>query len=429
MARFYSTFSGTALSPTAGTIAEDVAYKRYTFVAMGGSPSTLKSNIQTSRDALSTAVLGQLDVANRVGSVGTVIPDFTISGGSLSWSNVYYNAGAQPNADQSVRPFSTVVPYAGITAANSTAASPADPGSITDTLYTTAQSDVMAAVNAITTSPYARLGNYPLNTLASIFIDSDVTYVAWDDFTPGKPQSLSAQMLQNGNPITEPINATGNITARLSWTPQYISDKNGAVYVSAAFYSANETLYLGGTNSYVNLGEGIVSYDWIIDTTQFDIDSPTENFSIQFSVQYADYSITQSFGLESDLYTDVNVVTFIGAEVTTTTTEGTTTTTTAATTTTTTAATTTTTTAAPVTGTCYEVSLTGGSNFEINWTDITDGETSQIVFSGTTIYLCSLTIPTWSGDPQTNGTITSCGVSCDEFTDCEQSCGEGPGEG
>jgi hypothetical protein len=129
---------------------------------------------------------------------------------------------------------------------------------------------------------------------------------------------------------------------------------------------------------------------------------------------------------------EVTTTTTEEEEVTTTTTEEeeeVTTTTTEGTTTTTTAATTTTTTAAPVTGTCYEVSLTGASNFEINWTDITVGETSQIVFSGTTIYLCSLTIPTWSGDPQTNGTITSCGVSCDEFTDCEQSCSEGPGEG
>jgi hypothetical protein len=301
MARFYSTFSGTALSPTSGTIAQDVAYKRYTYVAMGGSPATLKSNIESSRNALSSAVLPQLAVGNRAGSAGTVIPSFTISGGSLSWTNVYYNSGAQPNADTSIRPFSTVVPYAGITTANSTAADPADSGSITDTLYTTAQSDVMAAVNAITTSPYARLGNYPNNTLASIFVDANLTYIAWDDFTPGKPQSLSCEMLQGGSPITVPIDATGNITARLSCTPQYISDKNGDVYIAAVFYSGNDTLYLGGTDVFVNLGGEIVSYDWIIDTTQFTIDAPTENFSIQFTVKYRDYSITQSFGADSDL--------------------------------------------------------------------------------------------------------------------------------
>jgi hypothetical protein len=40
-------------------------------------------------------------------------------------------------------------------------------------------------------SPYTRLGTNPWRTLASMWHDHDMTYFAWDDYTPGRPTSIS----------------------------------------------------------------------------------------------------------------------------------------------------------------------------------------------------------------------------------------------
>lgn len=209
MARFYASFDNTTNSALeAGTTAN--FYQR---VAIS-TGTTLQSALVSTRSALSTAVLAQLNVANRDGSLGIVVPPdvITRAAGDLSWTNVYTSTGAVWPADPRVRPTAQIL------STNSTAVSPSDPGTISDTLYTDAQTALENCLTAMTGGgPRGRLGTNPWRTLASLWHDHNLTFLAWDDFTPGTVTNF----------VTSYFGGATNFTAELTWDGwEYRNDQN-----------------------------------------------------------------------------------------------------------------------------------------------------------------------------------------------------------
>lgn len=260
MARFYSTFSGTE----GGQPSSKSAGYYATYRAMTGA-TTLKTNLLAARAALSAQVYAQLDAANRTGVTGLVIASdgFTRGGGTLSWSNLYTNTGAvwpgAGNAAYKTRPLKT-----GITIANSTSPN-GDAGSITETYYTDATTALEACLSACAGGgPRARYGNDPAATMATLWHDIDMTYIMWDDYTPGTPNTLSASYsLGTINPTpSTPITANVPIT----WKNEYYADREVTVY-------ARYTLVRQGggySSSPVDVALTGVSYGAVSsDTTEF----------------------------------------------------------------------------------------------------------------------------------------------------------------
>lgn len=223
MARWYSAFANSNI----------VALDNYSAqrLTMGGSPSTLKTNALNARAALSAAFAAQIDLANNNGTLGTVVPNdgYTRSGGTLSGTNLYTNTLAVYQSNPQVRPSSTTVPNpTPITVANSTAVSPADPWSISETVYTDATSAVQAILTNIANigagtggGPYSRLGLNAYRTLASLYHDADMTYFAWDDFTPGKPQNVNVVAF-----------GSGTVSFTITWNVQFPNDLNGQILIT-----------------------------------------------------------------------------------------------------------------------------------------------------------------------------------------------------
>jgi hypothetical protein len=207
MARFYAAFNNTGISALEAINASN-AYQRVTI----SNGSTLKDALVSTRSALSAAALAEMNAGNRDGSLGIVVPTdaVTRSGGNYSWSNLYTNTGAIWPSDPRVRP------NAAITIAGSTAVSPTDAGSVTESLYTDAQTAVENVLSAMTGGgPRGRIGLNPYRTLASLWHDHDLSFFAWDDFTPGQPQTLTISGL----------GGTTDFVAALTFTYEYLSDK------------------------------------------------------------------------------------------------------------------------------------------------------------------------------------------------------------
>lgn len=200
--------------------------------------ATLFSNMAASRASLSSAFYGQLDADNLDGSIGLVVPSdgYTRPGSTFDWTNLYINAGAAYSANRASRP------TAPITVAGSTAETPADSGSISDALYTAAIADLEAAMADMGVRD--RLGLDPWRTLASLYDDIGLTYLAWDDFTPGTVQSLTAGVVGT---------ASLGVTVTPNWTYQYANDANtdGGLLVTASMAGLGP---ISGTNYSYNSG-------------------------------------------------------------------------------------------------------------------------------------------------------------------------------
>ena len=209
--------------------------------------TALRSALVTARDALSAAMYAQLNAANQDGSLGVTVPTdgFTIGGGTLSGTNVYTNAQAVWQSDpRAVK--TSVSTVTNITVANSVAVSPADPYSISSTLYTDATTAVQNVLNGIAApsgftgnGPYARLGQYPWRTLASIWNDHPLTLIAWDDYSPGAPSTYTP---------TQPASQSRTLplTITLPWDWQFVADRAGNAIIYARLDKTD-----GGSNFYV----------------------------------------------------------------------------------------------------------------------------------------------------------------------------------
>jgi len=239
MARWYASFTNTDV-----TAVQDLLYER---VAISNG-STLKDALVSTRQALSDAAYAVMNAGNRDGSLGIVVPTdvVTRAAGNYSWSNLYTNTGAVWPSDPRVRPTAQILSTDTV---NVLPVSPTDAGTISDTDYTNAQTALENCFTAMTGGgPRGRIGQSPWRTLASIFHDHALTYLAWDDFTPGTVQSFTVTGL----------GGTTNFVAALTWGSwQFPNDANTGNTVDIAVtltrtdgggsqtYTENRTLTAG----------------------------------------------------------------------------------------------------------------------------------------------------------------------------------------
>lgn len=214
MARFYASFDNSTKSVPASEYRDRLTYT---------NGSTLKTNLVNARAALSSAFYNVIDAGNRDGTKGIVLPTgaFGLDGTNLSFTNLYTSTAAGRDARWQSNP--AVRPTQQITTGNATPVSPTDGGSILQSLYTDAQAALGNALAGIANNgPYNRLGLNQWLTLASLHHDHDLTYFAWDDFTPGTVQGLTAVGTGSASAYTVTI----------SWTDyQYLNDGNPAAKV------------------------------------------------------------------------------------------------------------------------------------------------------------------------------------------------------
>lgn len=294
MARWYATFDNSTVSALE---AASSGNRRQRLAMTNGA--ALKTALLNARSALSAAMQAQMDVANRSGAAGVVVPvdGYTRAGGVLSWSNLYTNAAAVWPSDPKTRPTSQIL------VAGSSAVSPTDGGSISDTLYTTAQTAVQNVLAAIANvgggsggGPYSRLGTNPWRTLASLHHDHNMTYFTWDDFTPGQPGTITPT-----RPATQAAASALSIT--LPYSFQFPADTEGSVIISATLTrSGGGGATTLGPNLAVSYGAG--SYTWTIPGGTL----PAGTYALDYSVRFRDPNITAHTGASSS-FTDATFVT------------------------------------------------------------------------------------------------------------------------
>ena len=251
MARYYARFDHGYLTAS-GQLGETSSGNYFERRVIGSATSS-NAVLVAARLALSDAMAAQLDGANRNPDQGPIIPqsntartvdNITRSGGNLSWVNVYKTTtipGVVPPVDFRTRPTGSIYTDDG----NLTAASPADGGSISDTLYTNATDAVYNVITSIKKtksgltpiappytedgSPYTRLGTTPSRTLHSLWHDRNLDYFAWDDFTPGYPQALTNKFpTASGVPSSIFLEqGDTSISLVLEWVPEFLSDRAG----------------------------------------------------------------------------------------------------------------------------------------------------------------------------------------------------------
>ena len=294
MARFYSTFDN---STVAGVEAATSGNRRERATMTGGAG--LKSTLLAARTALSSAVYAQLDVANRSGVGGNCMPQdgYSRGGGNLTWTNLYTNSAAIWPSDPKTRPTSAIV------VAGSSALGSPDSGSVTESLYTdgvTATQGVLSGIAAVRggsgAGPYSYLGTNPYRTLLSIHHDHDMTYFAWDDFTPGKLAVFSAS---NGGPQA----ASADLLITFTWATQYPADREGVARINAQL-SRNGG---GASTSLSNFltSANVVSYVWTIPGGTL----TAGTYTLDAYVEARDATITTHFGTPSDDYFDASFIT------------------------------------------------------------------------------------------------------------------------
>lgn len=259
MARFYATFNNSTVSSL------QAQYFERTEMASG---TTIQSNMLAARSALSTAAYGQINSVNQDGSLGIVVPTdaVTRSGGNYSWSNLYTNTAAIWPSNPATRPTQQ------ITIANSTAVSPTDAGTISDSLYVTAQASVESAMSACANGgPRSRLGVNPWRTLASLHHDHAFTYIAWDDYTPGQPGSLAI------NVSTTLIIVSWPVANNYQFPADVLADVNIAYVgtINGVNYSGNTTAAPGASQAQINYGSAPNGAPWSLEAyVYFSYSSP-----------------------------------------------------------------------------------------------------------------------------------------------------------
>lgn len=235
MARFYATFDNSTVSGLEAASGANF-YNRKAFT----NGSTLKTALVNARSALSSAFYAQINAGNRDGSLGITVPQgtFTNDGTNISFTNIYTNSGAVWPSDPRVRP------TAPITAANSTPVSPTDGGSFTASLYSDATTALGNALAGIASGgPNGRLGFNAWRTLASLWHDHSLTYLAWDDFTPGSVVNLAASWIGDAS----------NFAINANWDAyEYTNDQNPAGKIRLEFDLASTT---GGTSYNYDTGQ------------------------------------------------------------------------------------------------------------------------------------------------------------------------------
>jgi hypothetical protein len=247
MARIYAKFDHGTESGLEALTAGNFYERRV--IGATTSSATLRAGLIASRSALSTAMYAQMDDVNKDGSRGVIIPTNVITSGSgnLSWTNVYTSslAGVVWPSNPQVRPTASILSTDG----NVGPANPVDSGTIQIGYYHSASAAVNDVIqnnildqrfSYINCGPYTRLGNNTSRTLHSIWHNHDLTYFAWDDFTPGTPQTIAGTVNNLGSwdiytnvILLEPAE---NLPITASWSGLYASDLAGTSSLTASLW-------------------------------------------------------------------------------------------------------------------------------------------------------------------------------------------------
>lgn len=278
MARFYAQYQN---SDVTALHAIDVA-NCYNRVGMNTTNAgTARTSMLNTRATLSSSFYSSINVGNRNGTLGIVVPAnaYTNNGTTFSGANLYTNTAAIWPSDPRVRPTAQIV------IANSTAGSPTDNFSAPTSEYNaarTAVQDYFAAVTGSPGSPYARIGLDPWRTLASIWHNHDLTYMAWDDFTPGQMQSYTVSLISG---VGEPEQL------RFSGTFQYRNDYNPDARVELIASLVGPSTY--NLNTLVTPTGSTFQFDWLPNNPN----SVTPgSYTLSSTVRVRDPVITTHFG-------------------------------------------------------------------------------------------------------------------------------------
>lgn len=307
MARFYSTFSGSSLAGAG--ISADTSGNRFNYSAMT-SGTTLKTNIVNARSALSAQFYADLTDAYENGNDKWVIPSngYTRAAGNFAASNIYKNDFAQWQSDPKTRSFATTEPVGTITIANSNTQT-AQSISFAESYYTDATAALDAALVAIANGgPAGRASNKPLQTLASLHHDHDMTYLAWDDFTPGTPQTLSLSTVTSdatGGSFDLASYPLLNLSIPMSWAHEYLADKDGSARITATVTNNSN-----GSETYTITNVATDAWNsetWVLQPGSHSLDAGT--YTLTYTVQFADATFNTSYGAVSATYTNNNAFT------------------------------------------------------------------------------------------------------------------------
>jgi len=267
MARFYAKFDHgnvTSLNPDE----HGKRFDKYVIAANSASGALLRNGLISSRSILSADAYASINTANQDGALGIIIPSDVITRGSpnTTWTNLYTSsvAGIVWPSDPRTRPPSASILSTDVSIIGPS--SPADPGQVTDSLYVAAASALNDVISNIRVSsagaasgPNTRLGNSGSYTLLSLFHDHDTQYFAWDDFTPGTPQSRPTINIQDTGPSGSVL-LTGLGGSSIY---QFSADKEATVHVRVSgvvrttttppvnnyFFDVSETLNTGSIQS------------------------------------------------------------------------------------------------------------------------------------------------------------------------------------
>jgi hypothetical protein len=275
MARFYARFdSGSpSWSPNTDTgvlvgTSADGYFNQYRIADSTANAALLRGGLIASRSAVSTDFYQELDSVNQNGALGIFFPtdQFQITAGILTASA--YTASATNTQGIFTPANYRTRPTASITSSQTTLIGPTNPldsGSVNYNTYLNASSAVTTVLNAIQTgqgvsvTPFLRQGNQPSRTLHSIWHDPDLQYFAWDDLTPGTPQTVT---------LTETSSTdfyfTNNFNVTMDWGPnyEYRNDEIAQTRVRFEFFPTGSAPVdvLNKTNA----GIGAKTYTWTI---------------------------------------------------------------------------------------------------------------------------------------------------------------------
>lgn len=276
MARWYAEYTNTNVTALHTIDAANCYERKAVNTTDAGTARTAMIN---ARATLSASFYAGIDAANRDGSQGIVVPSdgYTNNGTTFSGSNLYTNTAAVWPSDPRTRPTNQIL------IANSVAVSPTDNFSVPTSEYNTARNAVQDYYTAITGgSPYARLGLNPWRTLASIWHDHALTYMAWDDFTPGQLQSFTTTLISG---VGEPEEL------RFSGTFQYRNDYNPNARVELIASLVGPSTY--NLNTLVTPTGASFSYDWLPNG----VSSVTAgSYTLSVTARVRDPVITTHFG-------------------------------------------------------------------------------------------------------------------------------------
>jgi uncharacterized membrane-anchored protein len=316
MARFYAPFNPSYTNATLIGLGYD---KRWIISGDSASSATQRNGLIASRSALSGQMLAQLNAANTFVTTtrGIILPGdgITFSGGNLSWNNVYSGSidGLKYEVDPSVRikqPIS--IADTGIIGA----VTPADPGSILQGYYYSASTAVDETIRLLIYSgsasfvlqadggPYQRPGNYPSKTLHSVYHDYQLTYFAWDDFTPGKPREAATTTPASSN-INNTYWYSNSFNITLNWSNsnhEFLNDANAVPIVNLTIVTES----ISGTTTVTSSGDivtfaGANQYIWNIPNDFLNNSGVggTATYQVTASVKLRDHTLFASESISS----------------------------------------------------------------------------------------------------------------------------------